>query len=626
MFGLSANILMLVRFQQLIARCSRQRFPAVINLSRIAQAKSTPISSAVCFPHSPSIARKFSSIPNVHRTPPSSQHTVLEPVTSEKKTDEKKTDESSQFEPPDQQPHPSPSHHQTFADAADSPSNLIMRTSLVGASVGLLTPLYVAAGIGWIWQTYKPASVVGKAAKFAVGGLFLGGAYFSGWTFFTQHLLPFTFNHAEIVLPFALANAAVASLWYVVGESVFGLQRMSGNTAIFSPFHKLFPGSAASAAQAGLPLGGPLVGLLTALTCFPLWQPLSQRVWPQELLNACDTSVLANAYLSFLPVGLGTGALVGLGLHFALSPVFTGRIPNFGGVPVAPLLLFVVLALTLGYFYFCRFDYEAWEQRMHADGEMYWAHTATGQKEVSSERLLNDTWWFLNAVAMLCNLNSFSTRSHFCFVNKHLLADALVADFKNSSSAHGKSSAGTEVTMLGSKWTVKDDPSTSGAFGVSKLLLLHYYGIDLKDLKHLIVQLLRNQHDLRMALSVTDGGLKADLAKMIQECTRIQEELFVKIRALGQNVKSGSSSHAAVAIDHLLSDLPALEARLITETGQDFSKGTGTVTMFLALHSFIGGMTLRSNRGLSFGAKLVLGGLVGGFVTFVVFLIKLLGR
>jgi hypothetical protein len=610
---------MLVRFQQLLARCSRQQFPAVVNLSRIAYAKSAPISSAVCFSYSSSIANRFSSLSNARKTPPSSQHTELEPGTSEKKTDE-----SAQFVPADQLPNPSPSHHQNSADAADSPTNLIMRTSLVGASVGLLTPLYVAAGVGWIWQMYKPASVVGKAAKFAVGGLFLGGAYFSGWTFFTQHVLPFTFNHAEIVLPFALANAAVASLWYAIGESVFGLQRMSGHTTIFSPFRKLFPASSASIVQAGLPLGGPLVGLLTALTCFPLWQPLSQRFWPQELLNACDTSVLANAYLSFLPVGLGTGALVGLGLHFALSPVFTGRIPNFGGVAVAPTLLLVVLALTLGYFYFCRFDYEAWEQRMHADGEMYWARTATGQKEVSSERLLNDTWWFLNAVAMICNLNSFSNRSHFCFVNKHLLADALVADFKNSSIAHGKSGAGTEVTMLGSKWTVKGDPSTSGAFEVSKLLLHHYYGIDLKDLKDLIVQLLRNQHDLRMALSVTDGGLKADLAKTIQECTRLQEDLVVKIRALGQNVKSGSSSHAAVAIDYLLSDLPTLESRLITETGQDFSKGTGAVTMFLALHSFIGGMTLKSNQGLSFSSKLLLGGLAGGFLTVVVCFIKFL--
>jgi hypothetical protein len=469
-----------------------------------------------------------------------------------------------------QQQHPSPNHNHAPIDAPASSTSLLMRTSLVGASVGLLTPLYVAAGVGWIWQTYKPSTFVGQAAKFVVGGVFLGAACFNGWTLFTQHLLPFVFNHAEIILPFALANAAVASAWYAIGESFFGLERMSGHTSIFNAFHKLLPVSSAPLSQTGgLPLGGPLVGLLTALTCFPLWQPLSQRLWPQELLNACDTSVLANVYLNFLPVGLGTGALVGLGLHFALAPVFTGRIVQVGGVSLASSLLLLLLALTLGYFYFCRFDYEAWEQRLNAeDGKMYWAHSATGEKVTTCEGLLDDTSAFLKGVALLCNMNSMTHRSHFSFVNQRLLADSLVAEFKSSARSQ----------------------DASNAFEQSKSLLHIQYGIDIQRLKLLIVQYLKNEHDLEMANSVTDVRLKADLAKTIHYCLELQARLRRQIFALGTN------ADAEKAIGHLLSDTSALESRLIKECNQDFSKGSGTVTLFEALHAVVGGMAVQNTQ------------------------------
>lgn len=493
--------------------------------------------------------------------PPSSQSSAFRSDVAEKKNVE-----GVQVAPPDlQSPHPSPNFSRNPADPVVPPTNLLMRTALVGASVGLLTPVYVAAGVGWIWQTYKPATFVGQAAKFAVGGLLLGAACVNGWTLFTQHLIPFVFNHAEIVLPFAVANAVAASAWYAIGESVFGLQRMSGHSTILNVFHTWIPDRADAVVQkSGLPLGGPLVGLLTALTCFPMWQPLSQRLWPQELLNACDSSVFADIYLHFLPVGLGTGALVGLGLHFALEPVFTGRVVAVGGLPAASSLLLIILALTLSYFYFCRFDYGAWEQRLNADtGELFWAHSATGEKVTSSERVLNDTLWFLKGVSFFCNVNSSSNRSHYCFVNKRLLADVLVANAKLSS------------------YTQKN----LDAFEKSKLLLQLYYGVNLKDLNKLIKQLLRNQHDLRMALSAADSRLEAELAQSIQRSTELQNDLLIKIRALGSN------ADAAAAIDCLLSDLPTLESRLVKEAGQDFSKGTGMVHMLTAMLSSIGGIT-----------------------------------
>jgi hypothetical protein len=573
---------MIVRLQQLLVRCSPLRFPAAINFSQIARTKIRPTGGAFCFPKSTLFTKGFSSLSTVRRTPPTPQSSAFGSDVVEKENVE-----DVQVAPPDlQSPHPSPNDSRNPTDPVVSPTNLLMRTALVGSSVGLLTPVYVAAGVGWIWQTYKPATFVGQAAKFAVGGLLLGAACVNGWTLFTQHLIPFVFNHAEIVLPFAVANAVAASAWYAIGESVFGLQRMSGHSTILNVFHTWIPDRLDSVAQkSGLPLGGPLVGLLTALTCFPMWQPLSQRLWPQELLNACDSSVFADIYLHFLPVGLGTGALVGLGLHFALAPVFTGRIVAVGGLPAASSLLLIILALTLSYFYFCRFDYEAWEQRLNADtGELFWAHSATGEKVTSSsERVLNDTLWFLKGVSLFCNVNSSSNRSHFCFVNKRLLADVLVANAKSSSYTQ----------------------NALDALDKSKSLLQLYYGVNLKDLNKLIMKLLRTQHDLRMAPS-------AELTNSIQLSTELQNELIVKIRALGSN------ADAAAAIDCLLSDLPTLESRLVKEAGQDFSKGT--VHMLTAMLSTIGDIAKPSESSgkhsirklLAFAARAAIAAVVGG--------------
>jgi hypothetical protein len=430
--------------------------------------------------------------------------------------------------------------------------------------------------------------------------LLLGAACVHGWTLFTQHLIPFVFNHAEIVLPFAVANAVAASAWYATCESVFGLQRMNGHSTILNVFHTWIPDRSDSVVQkSGLPLGGPLVGLLTALTCFPMWQPLSQRLWPQELLNACDSSVFADIYLHFLPIGLGTGALVGLGLHFALGPVFTGRVVAVAGWPAASSLLLIISALTLSYFYFCRFDYEAWEQRLNADtGELFWAHSATGEKATSAERGLNDTLWFLKGVSFFCNMISSSNRSHFCFVNKRLLADVLVANAKLSSYTQHK----------------------RDALENSKSILKLYYNVNLKHLNKLIIKLLRNQHDLRKALSASDSRLNAGLTYSIQRSTELQNDLIVKIRALG-----GSNANAAAAIEGLLSDLPTLESRLVKETGQDFSKGTGKARILTAMLSTVGGITQPSEssgkhsirRLLSFAARAAVAAVVLGGGLFI---------
>jgi hypothetical protein len=71
----------------------------------------------------------------------------------------------------------------------------------------------------------------------------------------------------------------------------------------------------------------------------------------------------------------------------------------------------------------------------------------------------------------------------------------------------------------------------------------------------------------------------------MKRCAKLQEDLVAQIRALGSN------ADAAVAIDHLLSNLPALELRLSTEAGQSFSEGSGAVAMSIALKSIVRSFT-----------------------------------
>ena len=58
----------------------------------------------------------------------------------------------------------------------------------------------------------------------------------------------------------------------------------------------------------------------------------------------------------------------------------------------------------------------------------------------------------------------------------------------------------------------------------------------------------------------------------------------------------GTTADAEKAIDPLLSHISALELRLIKECNQDFSKGSGTVTLFIALHSVVGGMAVQNAK------------------------------
>ena len=133
-----AGISMIVRVQQLLVRCSLLRFPAAINFSQIARAKTqSATGGAFCFPKSTLFTKgfTFSSLSTMRRVPPSPQSSAFGSDIAEKKNVE-----DVHVAPPDlQSPHPFPNDSRNPADDIVSPTNLLMRTALFVASVGLLT-------------------------------------------------------------------------------------------------------------------------------------------------------------------------------------------------------------------------------------------------------------------------------------------------------------------------------------------------------------------------------------------------------------------------------------------------------------------------------------------------------
>jgi hypothetical protein len=135
-----AGISMIVRVQQLLVRCSPLRFPAAINFSQIARAKTqSATGGAFCFPKSTLFTKGFTfsslEVSTVRRMPPSPQSSAFGFDVAEKKNVE-----DVHVAPPDlQSPHPFPDDSRSPADPVVSPTNLLMRTALFVASVGLLT-------------------------------------------------------------------------------------------------------------------------------------------------------------------------------------------------------------------------------------------------------------------------------------------------------------------------------------------------------------------------------------------------------------------------------------------------------------------------------------------------------
>ena len=95
---------------------------------------------------------------------------------------------------------------------------LVIRLALVGSTVGLTTPLFVAAGAFRIWTSFLMKSTEGRTAKYIIGIIAGGGTV----KVMCDYVLPFLRDHSNVIAPFAFANAVTSMFWYGVGEIAFG--------------------------------------------------------------------------------------------------------------------------------------------------------------------------------------------------------------------------------------------------------------------------------------------------------------------------------------------------------------------------------------------------------------------
>jgi len=166
----------------------------------------------------------------------------------------------------------------------------LIRVSLVGASVGLTTPLFALGGAFRFWRTYLPKSVHGRIFKYVMSFCIVGGTT----KLMIDYVIPFLSQNSNLLAPFALANTACSMFWYSVGEVFLGVDAIvAGRFSL--PFLKpLIEGFSFLGPRlvAGPGIAGPVIGALTALTCPFLWPLAFDLCWNKELKKMVSTSWL----------------------------------------------------------------------------------------------------------------------------------------------------------------------------------------------------------------------------------------------------------------------------------------------------------------------------------------------
>ena len=249
-----------------------------------------------------------------------------------------------------------------------------IRVLLVSSSVGLATPLFAIAGVARTWSYWMPKSQVGNVFKYLIAAVIGGGST----TLIYNHVGPFVRDHSEFLLPFSLSNAAAAAFWYATLETIFGIEFMAGTmTATMSAAMPSFIARAITAVVAPvaastsiLPIGGLVVGALTALTSPLLWPAAFKLCWSEELqsLILSDNALwITDAYTWIaVPVGLPIGLLAGLSMHTALKPVIYGLTGVSWTKRSLPVLA-ILLAASTAYYTICKTDPEELRYELRRD-------------------------------------------------------------------------------------------------------------------------------------------------------------------------------------------------------------------------------------------------------------------
>ena len=256
---------------------------------------------------------------------------------------------------------------------------LVVRIGIISSAVGLATPLFATAGVVQLWYFYLPRTAAGLCLKYVVG-FFGGGGVIS---ILYNYVCPFLRDHSNFVLPFAIANGITSAFWFLVGESAFGLPFMSGvisveilKKALPTVVSSIFLSPAGGLVTSGLPIGGAVVGALTALTAPFLWPFAFEICWDDNLRGLIldgDSLWLVDLYQYFgVAIGLPVGIISGLSMHYTLISAIIGT-PGVPWVKTSLPILGVLIGISSTYFYFFQTPSSdfMWEIRMdHATGEM----------------------------------------------------------------------------------------------------------------------------------------------------------------------------------------------------------------------------------------------------------------
>jgi len=200
---------------------------------------------------------------------------------------------------------------------------LPVRASLVGATVGLATPLFPV--IGFLRAVYH-------FVPYAPLRLVLTGGTIALVSFAFREVLPAAFTHAPLFASCALVNALVSGAAYLALDVAVG-----GPHALMAVGRTLLGRSF----RFGLPVVGAGIGVFTALVSPYLYPQVMLRHFGVEL-DPADLDSFWRVYPRFLelmmPVTLFTGAVAGGILQPLLTPLLTGSLgqpwPRAAGLAV----------------------------------------------------------------------------------------------------------------------------------------------------------------------------------------------------------------------------------------------------------------------------------------------------
>lgn len=285
-----------------------------------------------------------------------------------------------------------------------------IRLALVGSSVGMCTPFFATASIIQMWYYFLPRSLLGKFVKYTFSTGFWGISFIT-----LTYVVPFLRNHSEIILPFAISNALTSGVWYTLAELIFGAEAILSGFIISETFRSMIP---FALPFARIPLIGPFIGALTALTSPILWPYCFRLCWSRDMQNIVlnsDFTWISDFYNYIaVPVALPIGLVSGLSFHLLLKPLIFSESGSRGGRTSkwqykSFTALTVILSLSTIYYCFGRtsVDDYLWEVRMNIEDGNFVSYNPKTKRTSSAVNISKDSKYSRDAIHFLHEFKNF---------------------------------------------------------------------------------------------------------------------------------------------------------------------------------------------------------------------------